>query len=142
MKTADDPFRLVLWLTLFPGALAVLAFLMLVCDPEQSPNPALKFFSTLRGRPARFKRYLSAVGIFGIGDFSHSLLILAATQLRTPCMGSSGPPRLPACSTSGATSSRSRRDGRHHRDPDWRRSNHIDNDAEGYLSSSLSCQAF
>ncbi|XKM42957.1 hypothetical protein A4U53_011645 [Rhizobium ruizarguesonis] len=38
MKTADDPFRLVLWLTLFPGALAVLAFLMLVCDPEQSPR--------------------------------------------------------------------------------------------------------
>jgi MFS family permease len=65
----------------------VLAFLTLVRDPEQSPNPALKFFSTLRGLPARFKRYLAAVGIFGTGDFSHSLLILAATQLLTPSMG-------------------------------------------------------
>lgn len=81
------PFRFVLWLSLIPGALAVLAFLTLVKDPEHSPNPALKFFSALRGLPARFKRYLSAVGLFGIGDFSHSLLILAATQLLSGSMG-------------------------------------------------------
>jgi MFS family permease len=85
--TMAGPFRMVFWLTLIPGALAVLAFLALVRDPEHSPNPALKFFSTLRGLPTRFKRYLAAVGIFGIGDFSHSLLILAATQLLTPTMG-------------------------------------------------------
>jgi MFS family permease len=86
-ETAAGPFRLVFWLTLIPGALAVLAFLTLVRDPEQSPNPALKLFSTLPDLPARFKRYLIAVGIFGIGDFSHSLLILAATQMLTPSMG-------------------------------------------------------
>ena len=86
-EDAASPFRIVLWLTLIPGALAVLAFLTLVKDPEHSPNPALKFASALRGLPARFKRYLAAVGIFGIGDFSHSLLILAATQLLTPKMG-------------------------------------------------------
>jgi MFS family permease len=81
------PFRIVLWLSVIPGALAVLAFLTLVKDPEHSPNPALKFFSALRGLPARFKRYLGAVGLFGVGDFSHSLLILAATQLLTSSMG-------------------------------------------------------
>jgi MFS family permease len=86
-EMAAGPFRMVFWLTLIPGALAVVAFLTLVRDPEQSPNPELKFFSTLRNLPARFKRYLAAVGIFGIGDFSHSLLILAATQLLTPSMG-------------------------------------------------------
>lgn len=83
----SEPFRLVFWLTLIPGTLAVAAFLTLVHDPEHSPNPELRFFSTLRGLPARFKRYLAAVGIFGLGDFSHSLLILAATQLLTPSMG-------------------------------------------------------
>jgi MFS family permease len=83
----EGPFRLVLWLTLIPGILAVLAFLYLVQDPESSPNPELKFFSALRGLPDRFKRYLRAVGLFGVGDFSHSLLILAATQLFTPAMG-------------------------------------------------------
>jgi MFS family permease len=81
------PFRFVFWLTLVPGVLAVAAFLVFVRDPEVSPNPALKFFSTLRDLPSRFKRYLAAVGIFGIGDFSHSLLILAATQLLAPRFG-------------------------------------------------------
>lgn len=84
---ASGPFRFVLWLSVIPGALAVLAFLTLVKDPMHSPNPALKFFSSLRGLPMRFKRYLGAVGVFGIGDFSHSLLILAATTLLTPSMG-------------------------------------------------------
>ncbi|MBI2480428.1 MAG: MFS transporter, partial [Planctomycetia bacterium] len=81
------PFRLVLWLSVIPGILAVLAFLTLVKDPEYSPNPALKFFTTIRGLPRKFKRYLRAVGVFGFGDFSHSLLILAATQLLTPSFG-------------------------------------------------------
>jgi len=84
---AAGPFRLVLWLSVIPGTLAVLAFLTLVKDPEHSPNPALKFFGSLRGLPIRFKRYLGAVGIFGIGDFSHSLLILAATTLLTSSLG-------------------------------------------------------
>ena len=86
-EDAAGPFRLVLWLSVIPGALAVLAFLTLVKDPEHSPNPDLKFFAALRGLPPRFKRYLGAVGIFGSGDFSHSLLILAATHLLTPSMG-------------------------------------------------------
>jgi predicted MFS family arabinose efflux permease len=81
------PFRVVLWFSILPGVLAVLAFLTLVQDPEHSPNPALQFFRALRGLPSRFKRYLGAVGLFGIGDFSHSLLILAATQLLTSSMG-------------------------------------------------------
>jgi MFS family permease len=81
------PFRFVLWLSVIPGALAVLAFLALVRDPEQSPNPALTFSGTMRGLPSRFKRYLGAVGIFGMGDFSHSLLILSATALLTPRLG-------------------------------------------------------
>lgn len=81
------PFRLVFWVSVIPGLLAVLAFLTLVKDPRHSPNPALKFFSTLRGLPGCFKRYLGAVGLFGSGDFSHSLLILAATTLLTPSMG-------------------------------------------------------
>ncbi len=86
---SDDagPFRFVLWLSLIPGVLAVVAFLTLVQDPQHSTNPALKFFGSLRGLPTRFKRYLGAVGLFGVGDFSHALLILAATTLLTPSMG-------------------------------------------------------
>jgi hypothetical protein len=63
-------------LTLIPGVLAVLAFLTLVEDPERSTNPSLRLLATLRDLPPRFKRYLGAVGVFGAGDFSHTLLIL------------------------------------------------------------------
>jgi Arabinose efflux permease len=84
---ATGPFRLALWVSVIPGALAVLAFLTLIKDPEHSPNPALRFFRSLRALPTSFRRYLGAVGIFGIGDFSHSLLILAATTLLTPRLG-------------------------------------------------------
>lgn len=87
LADAAAPFRVVLWLSVVPGVLAVLAFLILVRDPQQSANPDLKFFNTLRNLPLRFKRYLGAVGLFGLGDFSHSLLILAATQLLTASMG-------------------------------------------------------
>lgn len=83
----SGPFRLVLWLSVISGALAVLAFLTLVRDAEHSPNPEMRFVQTLRGLPARFKRYLGAVGLFGMGDFSHSLLILAATQLLSDELG-------------------------------------------------------
>ena len=86
---SDDagPFRFVLWLSLIPGVLAVVAFLTLVQDPQHSPNPALRFYGSLRALPFRFKRYLGAVGLFGVGDFSHALLILAAATLLTPSMG-------------------------------------------------------
>lgn len=81
------PFRFVFWLSVIPGVFAVLAFITLVQDPGHSPNPTLKFRSVLLGLPAQFKRYLGAVGLFGIGDYSHSLLILAATQLLSSTMG-------------------------------------------------------
>lgn len=81
------PFRLVLWLSVIPGVLAVLAFLTLVNDPGSSPNPGLRLGTVLRGLPPRFKRYLGAVGLFGLGDFSHSLLILAATHLLAQTLG-------------------------------------------------------
>lgn len=86
-EDAAGPFRLVLWMSVIPGTLAVVAFLTLVKDPERTRNPALRFFTALHGLPPNFKRYLGAVGVFGTGDFSHSLLILAATELLTPSYG-------------------------------------------------------
>lgn len=81
------PFRFVFWLALIPELLAVIVFLVIVRDPEQSPNPKLRPLAIISELPTRFKRYIGAVGLFGLGDFSHSLLILAATQLLTPALG-------------------------------------------------------
>lgn len=87
---STGPLRLVLWMSVVPGALAVMAFFGLVQDPEEFPNPALRFAGALRGLPSRFKNYLAAVGLFGMGDLSHSLLILAATQLLTSSLAVRG----------------------------------------------------
>jgi MFS family permease len=37
--------------------------------------------------PARFRWFLVGVGLFGAGDFAHSLLTLRAAQMLTPAMG-------------------------------------------------------
>jgi MFS family permease len=84
---ASAPFRWVLWLTLIPGLLGVLSFAVLVKDDRSVPNPALRFWKTVRNLPPAFRRYLTGVGAFGLGDFAHTLLILAATQLLTPKLG-------------------------------------------------------
>ena len=81
------PFRFVFWLTLIPGILSVLSFALLVKDDRTLPNKVLRFWSSLRQLPPSFRRFLTAVGLFGIGDFSHTLLILGATQLLTPQLG-------------------------------------------------------
>ena len=81
------PFRLVFWITLIPGFLSVLSFGFLVKDGDRAPNSRLRFWATVRDLPTGFRRYLIAVGIFGVGDFAHTLLILAATQILTPRMG-------------------------------------------------------
>ena len=78
---AARAYRWVLWLTLIPGALSVASFALLVRDDRSIANPAAPFWRSIRELPSRFRRYLAAVGLFGAGDFAHTLLILAATQL-------------------------------------------------------------
>jgi MFS family permease len=83
LPLADEsgPFRLVFWLTLIPGVLSVLCFALLVKDDRSVPNRNLRFLAALRSLPKNFRRYLGAVGLFGLGDFAHTLLIAAATSL-------------------------------------------------------------
>jgi MFS family permease len=83
----STPFRIVFWCTLIPGFLSVLAFALLVREQERTPNKTLKFWATIRQLPIGFRRYLIAVGLFGLGDFAPTLLILAATQLQTSAWG-------------------------------------------------------
>ena len=84
---ATTPFRIIFWLSLIPGFLSVLSFALLVREERRAPNPALSFLSAVRSLPAAFRRYLVAVGLFGIGDFAPTLLILAATQSMAPTLG-------------------------------------------------------
>ncbi|MGB9465952.1 MAG: MFS transporter, partial [Candidatus Acidiferrum sp.] len=50
-------------------------------------KPKRSFVVGIRELPAPFRRFLLGVGVFGAGDFSHSLLILYASRMLTPEFG-------------------------------------------------------
>ena len=75
-----------LW-TLVPGMFAIAAIAFFVRESTEKVPPKYKFGESLRLLPPNFKRFLLAVGIFGLGDFSHTFLILFATQILTPSLG-------------------------------------------------------
>jgi MFS family permease len=83
----DEPYRVVFLLTLIPGLGAALAFALLIREQRFTPKPGLRLGASVRMLPAGFRQYLVGVGLFGLGDFSHALLILAATVLLTPALG-------------------------------------------------------
>lgn len=80
------PFRTVFLLTLIPGLACGLVFLLLVREKPVTGSTA-KFFAAVRQLPRGFRRFLVGVGVFGMGDFSHTLMILAATDLLLPAHG-------------------------------------------------------
>ena len=78
--------KVFLW-TLLPGLIAVACFWLLVRERPTEPKPPRSFLVGLKALPPPFRRLLAGVGIFGAGDFSHSLLILYATRMLTPAHG-------------------------------------------------------
>ncbi len=77
----SGPFRLVFLLTVIPGLGAALAFALMVREKRRPADPTMRFWASIRGLPGGFRRLLVGVGVFGAGDFSHTLLIMAAAQI-------------------------------------------------------------
>ena len=73
--------------TLVPGLLAAGLIAFLVVEKQRVPVPHISFGERLQMLPASYRRFLVAVGLFGAGDFAHTLLILLATQKLTPMLG-------------------------------------------------------
>lgn len=107
LLTVATPLRTILFLTLFPGLLAGLLFLTV---PERGGvRPSQSFWQMTVALPSKFRRFLLAVGVFGAGDFSRTLLILWALGIGVEVTGS-GQMTLPillyvAYNTIGAASS-------------------------------------
>ncbi len=74
-------------LTLIPGLIAAGLIAFAVKEKERRPVPHITFGERLKLLPPRFRKFLVAVGLFGAGDFAHTLLILLATQKLTPELG-------------------------------------------------------
>lgn len=73
--------------TLVPSMIAVLLIAFVVVEKARPPVPHISFGERLRALPAGYRKFLVAVGLFGAGDFAHTLLILLATQKLTPSLG-------------------------------------------------------
>jgi MFS family permease len=74
-------------LTLIPGLLAALVIAWFVKEKARVAVKHISFTESLKSLASPFRRFAVAVGLFGLGDFSHTLLILLAVQSLTPAWG-------------------------------------------------------
>jgi MFS family permease len=70
-----------------PGLIAALCFLLLVRERPVEKKEQKSLLLGLRALPGEFRAFLLGVGVFGAGDFSHTLLILYASRMLTPVHG-------------------------------------------------------
>ena len=73
--------------TLIPSLTAAALIAFAVKEKARSPVPHISFGQRLRMLPAAYRKFLLAVGLFGAGDFAHTLLILLAAQKLAPAYG-------------------------------------------------------
>lgn len=80
-------YRILFAVTLIPSLAATGLIAVVVKEQERLPVPHLSFGRRLQLLPNNFRRLLLSVGLFGLGAFAHTLLILLATQRLTPTLG-------------------------------------------------------
>lgn len=83
----DLPLRTLFVLSLIPGLSAPIAFALLVRETRRVANPKLQLWGAVGDFPRPYFRFLTGVGLFGVGDFSPTLLILGASTLLSPVAG-------------------------------------------------------
>lgn len=82
-------FRNVFLIALIPGIFAVAMFAFFVKEkaPRKSISEKRKLREDISTLPQNFKRFLLAVGIFGIGNFANTFLVLKSAEALTPNLG-------------------------------------------------------
>ncbi|MCA1658366.1 MAG: MFS transporter [Verrucomicrobiaceae bacterium] len=87
LEATQHNYRVLFGWTLIPGLLAAAVIAFLVQENERPPVPHISFGERLGLLPKQYRRFLAAVGLFGAGDFAHTMLILLATQKLAPAIG-------------------------------------------------------
>src|SRR6266850_5425984 len=80
LEATSHSYRKVFLWTLLPGLVAVAVFWLLVRERPIESRPQRSFLLGLKALPLPFRRLLVGVGVFGAGDFSHTMLILYAAR--------------------------------------------------------------
>jgi MFS family permease len=83
----DAPFRTIFRLSLIPGLCAPLTFALMVRETQRRAGEKKDLRASLEGLPPVYRRFLVAVGLFGSGDYSPTLLTMAAATLLRPAYG-------------------------------------------------------
>jgi len=81
LEVTNHAYRKIFFYTLIPGLIAVACFWFFVRESPGAVKEKKTFLRGLQTLPASFRQFLLGVGIFGAGDFSHTLLILYATKM-------------------------------------------------------------
>ena len=79
--------RHIFLIAFIPGAMTVLIVLFVLKDVPRQPQPGLKMWTSLKNLPSAFWRYVVGVGVFGLGNFAHTLLVLRVVTILTPHYG-------------------------------------------------------
>jgi MFS family permease len=87
LEALHHRYSLLFALTLVPSLAAVGVIIFLVREKERKPVPHISFDERLRRLPSTYRKMLLGVGLFGMGAFAHTLLILLAAQELTPALG-------------------------------------------------------
>src|SRR5579862_6076783 len=87
LEQTHHSYRQVFLWTLVPGLTAVVVFWLFVRERPVETRPRRSFVVGLKSLPIPFRRFLVAVGVFGAGDFSHTMLILYASRALAPAQG-------------------------------------------------------
>ncbi|MFH1848795.1 MAG: MFS transporter [archaeon] len=72
-------FRLIFWLSLIPGTIAILIIIFCVKEKKTETNKDFKF--SLKGLPGSYKRFLFVVTVFNLSFFSYAFFILRAQDM-------------------------------------------------------------
>jgi MFS family permease len=80
--------RSIFLIALVPSVLAFLTIVLFVKETRKSNHEGhTHFLESMKGLPRNFRFFLIAVGVFGLGNFADSMLILRATELLSPDSG-------------------------------------------------------
>ncbi len=79
--------RSVILLSVFPAIVAVLAIAFLVRERTDRTPVSTPFLKSFGGFGSRFKEFLGAVGLFGLGDFADTFYILYTVTVLSPRIG-------------------------------------------------------
>jgi len=71
-------YRLVFWLSIIPGVLAVVLIVFFISADGPAPPMQARFSWSLRGFDARFVGFLVVIALFSLGNSSNAFLILKA----------------------------------------------------------------